>query len=127
MPYKILRDYKNKKRCSGYVEPTNMDGYYMDDPQPDYCYQYPKGAIVEAKEGTMGIFCFDTFEHADDYLNCSILRRYVVQVKGIDEQPLPEEIAFSDTVLEFYHRKKGYGTQLPPDGTILFRAIVCLE
>ena len=44
----------------------------------DYSIKYPVGEIVSGKKGTLGIFCFKTFNHAFSFHNnndkCMILK-----------------------------------------------------
>ena len=62
------------------------------NPNSGYCLDYPKGAIVKAKEETLGIFCCKTYQHA---LNFAMAKKdlLILAVEGIGEGTIPEYIS----------------------------------
>ncbi len=99
---------------------------------------YPVGRKVKAVRGSIGIFCFDTIEHAgffkeqmqcrDKEENFSIIR---VEVSGGGYKPEPFEVAAWIPLKEFYGKKKelrgSFGYTELFDGVVCYKTVLVLD
>jgi len=115
--YKVL--YKD--RCSHAVNPRDEM----------YDLKYENGSKVKAPEGSLGVFCFETLEHVDKYLeDTSRLNIQVVKVNGVGDPIRPLRICdiVSSSLSQFYHTiNNPLASMNPPEGTICFQEVEVLE
>jgi len=90
-----------------------------------YRLYYPKGAIVEAPKGTMGIFCFETLKDAQDFaFNYEI----IIEVNGIGEPYEPDfavDIRYPKYFIKYRELGDCYKERVPK-GTICFKKVKVL-
>jgi len=91
----------------------------------EYELYYPKGAIVEAPKGTMGIFCFETLKDAEDFAKKG---ERILEVEGIGESYKPNFVV-SLRYPEYFRKYKNLGDyckKRPIKGTICFKKVKVL-
>jgi len=122
--YKVV----TKKRESAFL------GIHKDDRQiiKDYTIKYPKGKIIKAKKGTLGIFCFKDeisaieFKDRPVFVNSKILR-----VESLSRKKNVQKVFFEIHSIEAYLKGDiNYGLsymETVPEGTICFDKIKVLN
>jgi len=91
----------------------------------EYKLYYPKGAIVEAPKGTMGIFCFETLKGAKAFAENGEI---ILKVKGIGK-PYKPDFVVSLRYPEYfkkYKRLDDYCKEEALVGTICFKKVKVL-
>jgi len=96
-----------------------------------YQLKYPVGSIVSAPEGTLGIMCFSTEEHALKFIvsnELDLSQHTITEVEGLGKPLFPERISWissENCIREFYRQHKQYFPVLtkPPEGTVCFPQI----
>lgn len=104
----------------------------------EFLMEYPRGAIVGAHPGTLGIFCFDDLKVAHRFAlaNLPVLYSQILQVRGIGWPSTPLRISsgrVGPVLRTFYGRTKlasyyprGPAKTIPPASTICFQAVEVL-
>lgn len=93
--------------------------------------EYPKGEVVEAYPGTLGIFCFRDVEVAQSFVaaNVCTAKRQILCVRGIGASSVPEVVCAGSSkmpLLTFYdHPALAYKAP-PPAGTVCFQKVEVL-
>ncbi len=95
-----------------------------------YQLKYPVGSIVSAPEGTLGIMCFSTKEHALKFVGRRglLVGTTIIEVEGMGGALFPKEIAWLNLehhIDKFYKLKKA--TAKPPPGTVCFQKVEVLS
>jgi len=91
----------------------------------EYKLYYPKGEIVEAPKGTMGIFCFETLKDAEEFAEKGDL---ILEVEGIGK-PYKPNFVVSLRYPEYFKKYKkldDYCKEEPIEGTICFKKVKVL-
>jgi len=102
----------------------------------NYALDYPRGAIVRAREGTLGIAVFETWKQADDF-RVSYEYQEIVRVRPIGRGKVVKYIASvsceADLDVFYEYREKqaafrrySVKREVPP-GTIFYPAVEVLE
>jgi len=91
----------------------------------EYKLYYPKGEIVEAPKGTMGIFCFETLKDAEEF---AIEGELILEVEGIGTPYKPDFIVNIKYPKYFTKYKKldDYYKVEVRKGTICFKKVKVL-
>jgi len=90
-----------------------------------YRLYYPKGEIIEALKGTMGIFCFKTLKDARDF---AFDYDIIIEVEGIGE-PYEPDFAMDIRYPKYFTKYKELGDcykEKVPKGTICFKKVKVL-
>jgi len=86
LAWKILtKDRKSYK--------TNDDNYIIN---------YPKKHVIKSIEGSLGIFCFDSFESAKEYIGSFSYQEATIRVLGIGEPIIPKWTGWEYKLTELY-------------------------
>jgi len=91
----------------------------------EYKLYYPKGEIVEAPKGTMGIFCFETLKDAKDFAEKGDM---ILKVEGIGK-PYKPDFVVSIRYPEYFTKYKkldDYYKEEVREGTICFKKVKVL-
>ena len=96
-----------------------------------YCLEYPKGKIVKAPEGTLGVFCFREKEDAQKFLASEFYSAspwIIIKVKGIGKEVVPKVIStfITDECLDDFYNKNDDFTELKLAGTVCYPAVKVL-
>jgi len=113
--FKVVR-LVNKRRVSLYA-----GGRYQRE--------YPKGAIVEAEPGSVGLLAFEENEQAEEFATHHW--GIVIRVLGLEAPLFPKVLSVSqkeEKLDHFYdYKNRGQETVVSPKGTIAFRKVEVLE
>jgi hypothetical protein len=116
-----------------YYKVVNKDNTSCFISSKTYVRNYRVGEIVEAKKGSLGIFCFKDFLSIKKF--CTIEYFKILKVESIGEASYPNLICIRHQTRylnSFYHsniprcNNKWRGNNIP-DGTICFPAVKVLE
>jgi len=95
----------------------------------DYCLSYIKNKITEAPKDTMGIFCFEKREYAEEWKNENS-EITIIKVKTFGKGKSPQKIADTTCtkglIMWYENTKKIKDTYIVP-GTICYPAVMPLE
>jgi len=91
---------------------------------------YSPGSRVIAREGTLGIFCFETIQQAENWIASGLNKWVIIPVKGLGEGIKPSFIVRHDYI-EDDLRIEEYSDWLRntdiPKGTICFKSVEVLD
>jgi len=99
-----------------------------------YSLEYPKGKVVRAKEGTLGVAVFETWEQAEDF-RVSRLCQKTIHVRPVGRGKTVEIICFAahEEELDVFYskkyrdRKRDLTMKEIPTGTIFYPAVEVLD
>ena len=103
-----------------------------------YRLHYPKGGLVKASPGTLGIMCFETKEYAADFVdwmnshNSYLAGAKIKKVMGFGIPTRPTKIVkmSEEEFDKFYSGHPDYSDppkSVVPEGTICFEEVVVLD
>jgi len=98
-----------------------------------YCLRYPKGKVVEAPSGTLGIMCFESFENVYNWCISKLHSSRVIVVEGLSKPRRPRLVsAFTqEEDLDRHYKLRYRKTKLidcleAPEGTVCFDKVKVL-
>ena len=106
---------------------SNDDKRYSAFAKGKYNLYYPKGAIVRAREGTLGVAVFETRYQAESFQR---RRPYeIIRVRPIGRGKIVDFIYRnqSETGLDKFYNKNLAPSMVSPCGTVFYPAVEVLE
>ena len=107
------------------VVTSNRNSIYA---KGSYCVKYPVGALVRAKEGTLGLMVFPEREDAEWFQHDIISANIILKVEVCGEGIVPEFISegITGSSLDLFYLG-GLCSTSPPIGTECYRELRVLE
>lgn len=101
----------------------------------DYILQYRLGRVTRARLSSLGVMCFDTIKHAEEFIQNSedLPKAVLVEVEGIGEPSYPAGVAYGicdEGLYEFYHPDAALyrpPCHQPPLGTVCFKSVMSMR
>ena len=127
----MFKDYLADKEISRLVLVYRI-GLNFRKKNPEFFPRYFRGSVVKAAPKSKGILCFETKQHAENFISDFFLkhRATVVKVQGIGRaRRIDSVIRGCGAVPWHLVTKKGDALYMmpPPKGTIAFNAVKVLE
>jgi len=107
-----------------FEDPTKRVSIYAEG---RYQREYPKGAIVKAEPGSIGIFVFAFRKDAENFVR--VHRGIIIRVLGIGIPCSPKMISMgqAEADLDHWYSYDCAHISFAPEGTIAFEAVEVLE
>ena len=98
----------------------------------DYSLDYPKGAIVRARVGTLGVAVFQTRQQARRFTQCfsGFRTLRVIRVRPVGSGKAIKVLSYFTSAVSidsFYQKDSRVETRKPPPGTIFYPAVEVLD